>query len=57
MAELRSRLYEAYATQHAGIAGDQAAALVYRRDIRPLLPPPTAGPSSTLAAGAARSSG
>ena len=41
LADLRSRLYEAYATQHADVAGDQTAAHVYRRDIRPLLPPPT----------------
>ena len=51
LAELRSRLYEAYATQHAGVAGDQAAALVYRRDIRPLLPPSTAGPVVDLGCG------
>ena len=31
-ADLESRLYEAYATQHAGCGGDEAAALVYRRD-------------------------
>ena len=36
-AELRSPLYEAYATQHSGCGGDKAAALVNRRDIRPLL--------------------
>ena len=51
LADLRSRLYEAYATQHAGVAGDQAAALVYRRDIRPLLPPATAGPVVDLGCG------
>jgi hypothetical protein len=44
LADLRSRLYEAYASQHAGSGGDEAAALVYRRDIRSLLPLPTAGP-------------
>ena len=42
--DLRSRLYEAYASQHPGCGGDDAAALVYRRGIRSLLPPPTAGP-------------
>ena len=49
--DLRSRLYEAYATQHAGCGEDKAAALVYRRDIRPLLPPPTAGPVVDLGCG------
>jgi len=42
--DVRSRLYEAYVSQHAGHGEDEAAALVYRRDIRPLLPPPAAGP-------------
>ena len=51
LADLRSRLYEAYATQHAGCGGDEAAALAYRRDIRPLLPPPTAGPVIDLGGG------
>jgi UDP-N-acetyl-D-mannosaminuronate dehydrogenase len=32
---LRDRLYQAYASQHAGCAGSAAAAVVYRRDIRP----------------------
>jgi 2-polyprenyl-3-methyl-5-hydroxy-6-metoxy-1,4-benzoquinol methylase len=49
--DMRSRLYEAYATQHAGCGGDKAAALVYRRDIRPLLPPPMAGPVVDLGCG------
>jgi SAM-dependent methyltransferase len=49
--DLRSRLYEAYATQHAGCGGGEAAALVYRRDIRPLLPPPAAGPVVDLGCG------
>ena len=51
LADLRNRLYEAYATQHAGCGGDEAAALVYRRDIRPLLPPPAAGPVVDLGCG------
>jgi 2-polyprenyl-3-methyl-5-hydroxy-6-metoxy-1,4-benzoquinol methylase len=51
LADLRSRLYEAYASQHAGCGGDEAAALIYRRDIRPLLPPPTAGPVVDLGCG------
>lgn len=39
----RNRLYESYASQHAGRASAAAAALIYRRDIRPALPPPAAG--------------
>jgi 2-polyprenyl-3-methyl-5-hydroxy-6-metoxy-1,4-benzoquinol methylase len=48
---MRSRLYEAYASQHAGIGGGEAAALVYRRDIRPLLPPPAVGPVVDIGCG------
>jgi 2-polyprenyl-3-methyl-5-hydroxy-6-metoxy-1,4-benzoquinol methylase len=51
LADLRSRLYEAYASQHVGSGGEEAAALVYRRDIRPLLPPPAAGPVVDLGCG------
>jgi 2-polyprenyl-3-methyl-5-hydroxy-6-metoxy-1,4-benzoquinol methylase len=51
LGDVRSRLYEAYASQHAGRGGDEAAALVYRRDIRPLLPPPLAGPVVDLGCG------
>jgi 2-polyprenyl-3-methyl-5-hydroxy-6-metoxy-1,4-benzoquinol methylase len=48
---LRDRLYQAYASQHAGRAGGIAASLVYRRDIRPLLPPPAAGPVIDIGCG------
>lgn len=41
-AAFRDRLYEAYGSQHAG-CGRGAAALVYRRHIRPWLPLPAAG--------------
>ena len=41
---LRERLYEAYASQHARCGDGDAAALIYRRDIRPTLPQPIAGP-------------
>ena len=51
LADLRSRLYEAYTSQHAGCGGDEAAALVYCRDIRPLLPPPPDGPVVDLGCG------
>jgi len=40
---LRDRLYQAYASQHAGFGGQASAALIYRRDIRPALPPPGTG--------------
>ena len=48
LTDFQSRLYEAYASQCAGHGGGEAAALVYRRDIRPLLLPPAAGPAIDL---------
>ena len=48
---LRDRLYEAYASQHAGCGSATATALIYRRDIRPLLPPPSAGPVIDIGCG------
>jgi SAM-dependent methyltransferase len=48
---LRDRLYEAYASHHAGRGDGEAAALVYRRDIRPLLPAPCAGPVLDIGCG------
>ncbi len=39
-----SGLYEAYASQHVGHGTEEAAALVDRPDIRPLLPRPVVGP-------------
>jgi 2-polyprenyl-3-methyl-5-hydroxy-6-metoxy-1,4-benzoquinol methylase len=47
----RDRLYEAYASQHAGLANRSAAALIYRRDIRPALPPQAAGPVLDIGCG------
>ena len=41
---LPERLYEAYASQHARCGDGEAAALIYRRDIRSALPQPIAGP-------------
>ena len=38
LTNVRDRLYQAYVSQHAGAGGDEAAALVYRRAIPPLLP-------------------
>lgn len=51
LADLPSRRYEAYAAQHVWCGGDEAVALVYRRDIRPLLPPPAVGPDVDLGCG------
>jgi 2-polyprenyl-3-methyl-5-hydroxy-6-metoxy-1,4-benzoquinol methylase len=51
LADMRSRLYEAYASQHAGTGGGEAAALVYRRDIGPLLPSPATGPVLDIGCG------
>lgn len=51
LANLGSRLYEACAPEHAGSGGEEAAALVYRRDIRPLLPPPAADPAADIGGG------
>lgn len=48
---LRDRLYQAYASQHAGRGNATAAALIYRRDIRPLLPSPSAGPVIDIGCG------
>jgi predicted TPR repeat methyltransferase len=48
---LRERLYEAYASGHAGCASSDAAAVAYRRDIRPALPPPGFGPIVDIGCG------
>ena len=46
-----TRLYDAYASQHAGCGSGQAAALIYSRDIRPRLLPPDAGPVIDIGCG------
>jgi 2-polyprenyl-3-methyl-5-hydroxy-6-metoxy-1,4-benzoquinol methylase len=48
---LRDRLYQAYASQHAGCGEAGATILIYRRDIRPLLPQPYAGPVIDIGCG------
>jgi 2-polyprenyl-3-methyl-5-hydroxy-6-metoxy-1,4-benzoquinol methylase len=48
---LRGRLYESYATQHSGAGSAIATGLIYRRDIRPLLPPPAGGPVVDIGCG------
>jgi len=47
----RDRLYEAYATNHAGYGNGEAGALIYRRDIRPALPLPGFGPVLDIGCG------
>jgi 2-polyprenyl-3-methyl-5-hydroxy-6-metoxy-1,4-benzoquinol methylase len=48
---LRKRLYQSYASQHAGCGGDEVIALTYRRDIRRALHPPSAGPVIDIGCG------
>lgn len=48
---LRDRLYQAYASQHAGRGDRRAAAVIYRRDIRPMLPNPPVGPIVDIGCG------
>lgn len=48
---LRKRLYSAYTSQHAGRGDEWAAALAYRREIRPALPPPGVGPIIDIGCG------
>jgi SAM-dependent methyltransferase len=48
---MRDRLYESYASQHSGAGSAGATQVIYRRDIRPLLPPPSAGPIVDIGCG------
>ena len=48
---LRDRLYQTYASQHSGRGDGRAAALIYRRDIRPALPSPVCGPVVDIGCG------
>ena len=48
---LRGRLYEAYASEHAGCSSEESTALNFRRSIRPLLPVPDAGPVLDIGSG------
>jgi 2-polyprenyl-3-methyl-5-hydroxy-6-metoxy-1,4-benzoquinol methylase len=48
---MRDRLYESYASQHGGSGSATATRIIYRRDIRPLLPPPSAGPVVDIGCG------
>ena len=51
LSALRDRLYESYVSQHSGASSADATRLIYRRDIRPLLPPPAAGPVVDIGCG------
>ena len=51
LSSLRSRLYESYASQHSGSGHRDATRVIYRRDIRPLLPPPSHGPVIDIGCG------
>jgi 2-polyprenyl-3-methyl-5-hydroxy-6-metoxy-1,4-benzoquinol methylase len=51
LSALRDRLYESYATQHSGPGSEDATGVIYRRDLRPLLPPPSAGPVVDIGCG------
>lgn len=48
---LRERLYGAYASQHADVSSGEAMSLIYRRDLRPALLPPGAGPVIDIGCG------
>lgn len=51
LSSLRDRLYESYASHHSGSGSADATGVIYRRDIRPLLPPPSAGPVVDIGCG------
>ena len=48
---IRDRLYQTYASQHAGYGHRESVILTYRRDIRPALPAPDRGPVVDLGCG------
>jgi 2-polyprenyl-3-methyl-5-hydroxy-6-metoxy-1,4-benzoquinol methylase len=50
-ASLRDRLYEAYASQHAGHSGGESVTLNYRRNVRHMLPAPDSGPVLDIGCG------
>jgi 2-polyprenyl-3-methyl-5-hydroxy-6-metoxy-1,4-benzoquinol methylase len=51
LSSLHKRLYESYASQHSGTGSADSTRIVYRRDIRPLLPPPSADPVLDIGCG------
>jgi 2-polyprenyl-3-methyl-5-hydroxy-6-metoxy-1,4-benzoquinol methylase len=48
---LHQRLYQSYATQHAGLDNGEASTLIYRRDIHPFLPSTGTGPVLDIGCG------
>jgi 2-polyprenyl-3-methyl-5-hydroxy-6-metoxy-1,4-benzoquinol methylase len=48
---MRGRLYGSYVSQHSGPGSADATRVIYRRDIRPLLPSPSAGPVVDIGCG------
>jgi 2-polyprenyl-3-methyl-5-hydroxy-6-metoxy-1,4-benzoquinol methylase len=52
LSSVRDRLYASYASQHSGLGSPAATGIIFRRDIRPLLPPPSAGPVIDIGCGA-----
>jgi 2-polyprenyl-3-methyl-5-hydroxy-6-metoxy-1,4-benzoquinol methylase len=52
LSTLRDRLYKSYVSQHSGMSSGDATRLSYQRDIRPLLPPPSAGSVVDIGCGA-----
>jgi SAM-dependent methyltransferase len=52
LSSMRDRLYGSYVSQHSGPGSADATRVIYRRDIRPLLPPPSAGPIVDIGCGA-----
>jgi 2-polyprenyl-3-methyl-5-hydroxy-6-metoxy-1,4-benzoquinol methylase len=51
LSSMRDRLYQSYASQHSGPGSADATRIIYGRDIRPLLPPPSAGPVVDIGCG------
>ena len=49
---MRDRLYASYVSHHSGPGSPTATGIIFRRDIRPLLPPPSAGPVVDIGCGA-----
>src|ERR1700689_1152202 len=54
LSSMRDRLYGSYVSQHSGPGSADATRVIYRRDIRPLLPPPSAGPVVDIGCGSGR---
>ena len=51
LSSMRNRLYKSYASHQSGAGSASAARIIYRRDIYPLLPAPSAGPVVDIGCG------